>query len=319
VITNQSNINPISVSLSPQSLDLTANRLRHLEDKLLTLPSLRRLCMRQNLVSSTQEIENLKSAPTLHLLDLRDNQLEAVPNLSAFTSLTTLDFSYNQIRSLAPLDQLSSDHHHHHNNNDAARPLVELFAACNKITSVDGLSQLTRLTMLELGSNRIRTTDGLEVMVNLKELWLGQNRITEIGAALSHLTNLKKLSLQSNRLASMKGLGGCTALEELYLSHNGLKEIEDVDSLVNLKILDVANNNIRSLCSLEKCVPLLTDVWANDNGVESLEEVERCLKPHAERLSCVYLHGCPCAVEQHYKLRMKHLLPKLEQLDDMPI
>jgi protein phosphatase 1 regulatory subunit 7 len=274
--------------------------------------------VRQNLVASTQEIENLKSAPTLHLLDLRDNQLEAVPNLSAFTSLTTLDFSYNQIRSLAPLGQLYSDNNNN-NNDDDAPALVELFAACNKITSVDGLSKLARLTMLELGSNRIKTTDGLEVMVNLNQLWLGQNRISEIGAALSHLTNLKKLSLQSNRLASMKGLGGCTALEELYLSHNGLKEIEDVDSLVNIKILDVANNNIRSLCSLEKCMPLLTDVWANDNGIESLEEVERCLKPHAERLSCVYLYGCPCAVEQHYKLRMKHLLPKLEQLDDMPI
>lgn len=239
-----------------------------------------------------------------------------MPNLSAFTSLTTLDFSYNQIRSLASLDLLSSGND---NDNKDAPPLVELFAACNKITSIDGLSHLTRLTMLELGSNRIKSTDGLEVITNLRELWLGQNRITDIGAALSSLINLKKLSLQSNRLASMKGLEGCTALEELYLSHNGLQEIEDIHSLVNLKILDVANNNVRSLCSLEKCVPLLTDVWANDNEMESLEEVERCLKPHAERLSCVYLHGCPCAVEQHYKLRMKHLLPKLEQLDDMPI
>lgn len=47
----------------PQSLDLTANRLRHLEDKLLALTGLRRLCLRQNLVSSTAEVERLASAP----------------------------------------------------------------------------------------------------------------------------------------------------------------------------------------------------------------------------------------------------------------
>lgn len=47
----------------PQTLDLTANRLRHLEDKLLALTGLRRLCLRQNLVTSTEEVQRLASAP----------------------------------------------------------------------------------------------------------------------------------------------------------------------------------------------------------------------------------------------------------------
>lgn len=46
-----------------QSLDLTANRLRSLEPCLLALTGLRRLCLRQNLVSQPGEVEALASAP----------------------------------------------------------------------------------------------------------------------------------------------------------------------------------------------------------------------------------------------------------------
>ena len=48
---------------SAQLLDLTANRLRHLEPKLLALTGLRRLCLRQNLVSDVGEVQQLSSAP----------------------------------------------------------------------------------------------------------------------------------------------------------------------------------------------------------------------------------------------------------------
>lgn len=46
-----------------QSLDLTANRLRHLEPDLLKLTGLHRLCLRQNLVSDVGEVTALASAP----------------------------------------------------------------------------------------------------------------------------------------------------------------------------------------------------------------------------------------------------------------
>ena len=46
-----------------QILDLTANRLRSLEPNLLALTGLRRLCLRQNLLSEGAEVEALASAP----------------------------------------------------------------------------------------------------------------------------------------------------------------------------------------------------------------------------------------------------------------
>ena len=61
-----SGFTPNQLLLAPppqQSLDLTANRLRSLEPCLLALTGLRRLCLRQNLVSQPAEVEALASAP----------------------------------------------------------------------------------------------------------------------------------------------------------------------------------------------------------------------------------------------------------------
>jgi protein phosphatase 1 regulatory subunit 7 len=93
---------------------------------------------------------------------------------------------------------------------------------------------------------------------------------------------------------------------------------QGLQSLVNLKILDVANNRLESLEGLATLTKL-TDLWANDNAVASLDGVEAALAPQRATLTCVYLRGNPAAAEPHYKLRLCHLLPKLEQLDDAPV
>jgi len=315
-----------------QTLDLTANRLKHLEPNLLALPNLTWLSLRQNLISDPTEVEALSSGASLRHLELRDNQFTAAPTITNFTSLTYLELSYNEIRSLEPLAELQ------------APEMKQLYAAQNKISDIKGVSQLTTLNILELGSNRIRVIEGVDTLTNLKELWLGRNRIAEI-SGLDNLINLQKISLQSNRLTSTLNLGNCTALEELYLSHNGIEELQvrmnesqavsslcrranwltttsfflqGLESLINLKILDISNNRIKSLKGIETLTNL-TDLWANDNAVESMDEIEAVLKEMAKTLEIVYLRGNPCASHEKYKLRMLYLLPKLEQLDDNPV
>lgn len=325
-----------------QLLDLTANRLKNFEAKVLALQHLTSLCVRQNLLSEASEVEALASAAELRHLELRDNQFTAVPSLEAFTSLTYLELSYNDIRHMAPLASLRAPH------------LEELYVANNKVTAIESVSQLTSLQVLELGSNRIRVIEGLDTLQNLRELWLGRNRITEI-SNMGALCALRRLALQSNRLTSMRGLSECTALEELYLSHNGIKSIEvsrrwrktaafvtcpcllfpseagcnahikcdlpclqGLENLTKLQILDISNNQIESLEGLQTLTNL-TDLWANDNLVPDLDAVEAALKPISKHLSVVYLRGNPCATHKQYKLRVMHLLPKLEELDGVPL
>ena len=91
--------------------------------------------------------------------------------------------------------------------------------------------------------------------------------------------------------------------------------LQGLESLTNLKILDIADNRITSLVGIET-LSGLTDLWANNNAIENLGSVEAQLKPAAATLETLYLAGNPCAGEPKYKLRMMHLLPKLGQLDD---
>lgn len=79
------------------------------------------------------------------------------------------------------------------------------------------------------------------------------------------------------------------------------------------------STRVRPLLALPACLPQLTDLWANDNRIGSLDEVEAALASQRATLSCVYLRGNPCAAGTDYKLRLKFALPLLQQLDDAPV
>lgn len=104
----------------------------------------------------------------------------------------------------------------------------------------------------------------------------------------------------------------------MFFPLNPFPLLQGIESLVNLKILDISNNRIKSLDGL-RTLTTLTDLWANENQIEDLDEVEAALKATAGCLETVYLRGNPCAADPKFKLRMLYLLPKLEQLDDNPV
>ncbi|GBF95662.1 hypothetical protein Rsub_08644 [Raphidocelis subcapitata] len=284
------------------ALDLTANRLKDIDPRILALKGLRSLNFRQNLLTDVSAWDACSCKDTLEDLEFRDNQLTAIPPLSGFKALRRLEFSYNEIRSMGPVSSL------------ACAPLQELYVASNKVPTIEGLSELTRLTVLELGSNRIRQIEGLEGQGALAELWLGRNRIPKI-EGLGHLTNLVRISLQSNRLESMLGLEGCTSLQELYLSHNGIARLEGLSTLTRLKVLDVSNNRI---AAVENLTPLtaLEDLWLNDNLIPGLDGLAAALAAQRGTLTTVYFSGNPCAKDPGYRATLLELLPRLEQLDD---
>ncbi|GLC44207.1 hypothetical protein PLESTB_000753000 [Pleodorina starrii] len=286
------------------AIDLTANRLRTIDPRILQLEGLRCINFRQNLLANVSAWSTCACKSALEDLEFRDNHLSTIPSLQGFTQLRRLDCSYNQIRNLLPLADLDSG------------SLEELYVASNKVTAIAALSQLTGLTLLELGSNRIRTVEGIDSLTGLRELWLGRNRITSIGG-LATLTNLRRISLQSNRLTSMLGLEACTALEELYLSHNGISQLEGLAPLVRLKMLDVSSNRLTAvdpaaLASLTQ----LEDLWLNDNRIPAIDAaLDRALDPVRQSLTCIYLEGNPAAGDPQYKRKLLNMLPKLKQLD----
>mmetsp|Transcript_14181 Transcript_14181/g.30331 ORF Transcript_14181/g.30331 Transcript_14181/m.30331 type:complete len:330 (-) Transcript_14181:233-1222(-) len=290
-------------------VDLSQNRLKALDPKLLALPKLRTLSMRQNLVTDASGLRSLAKPEVMEDLSLNDNQLEeflTAEDLEKFTGMKSMDVSFNQLRSIGFAAGLI-----------AAQPR-DLYFANNKIPKVEGLSHLTSLRSLELGSNRLRSLEGIETLVNLEELYIGRNKLT----ALEHmegLTKLKILSAQSNRIVEIKGLETCVALEELYLSHNGVTRMAGLDTLVELNTLDIAANRLTKIEGLDKLTKL-EHLWLNDNQVGTLEGLEEALQPVKDTLNTLYLERNPGAADaEAYKQAVLRAVPTLYQLDALPV
>eukprot|EP00249_Psilotum_nudum_P015434 c25325_g1_i3 orf=1098-1964(-) len=227
-------LSEVELSDTLKELDLTANRLSVLDERIWRMSQLRKLSLRQNLFTddSLSALANLAAIAHLQELVLRDNKLTRIPFLGGFTSLCILDVSYNELPSLEGLAKVSPTLH-------------ELYLSRNEINKIEELGHLHNLSVLELGSNRIRVMEGLQNLTKLQELWLGRNRVKAVD--LCGLKCLSKISLQSNRLTSMLGFQDCVCLEELYLSHNGIWRMEGLSTLVNLRVLDVSCNRIPSI------------------------------------------------------------------------
>jgi protein phosphatase 1 regulatory subunit 7 len=303
-------IPPPGIPRSIRHADFTCNRLKSIDDCVLELPCLESLSYRQNLLTDVSRLEGLASAPGLKSLELRDNRVEELPDLSRFKSLEYLEVSYNRIADIGGLSKLPSE---------AGGALKELYVAQNSLRRIQGLEKLAGLRELELGHNKIKSMEGLEMLAALESLWLGSNRIARVDIDMSGFVRLKKLALTSNRLTSMDGLENLVALEELYVSDNGIEELCDLSGLSSLRVLDIGQNRIESLEGVGR-LATLTDLWANNNKIEDLDRAEKELDGVKDTLETLYLSGNPfLSIERQaasFKLRMTHLLPKLVQLDD---
>lgn len=105
----------------------------------------------QNLILRACLISKIEGVAHLHALqklELYDNQIGAIASVETLVNLTTLDLSFNCIRSMAPVSTCC--------------PLLEeLYIAQNKLRKIEGLEGLTRLRVLDLGANRIRVSEAV--------------------------------------------------------------------------------------------------------------------------------------------------------------
>ncbi|CAI2368402.1 unnamed protein product [Moneuplotes crassus] len=162
---------------------------------------------------------------SLTLLNLSKNSITKIPDeISLLTNLVTLNISYNNIKSLAPLKDCKS--------------LKSIIAVENRIKSTKDLKSLATLNTLILSKNEIEDTKGIE-----------------------NLGMLQKLSLSNNKLTTFTPGYGLNQLQELRLNNNKLLKVNV--PAPKLRIFDVGNNPIvnkdhflNSLRSLKKLANL---------------------------------------------------------------
>lgn len=273
-------------------------------------PNAKKLILRSHLITKMEGLS--EGWKKLELLELYDNQIEYMTGLeNVGPGLIVLDMSYNVIRDMAPIQCCSN--------------LVELYLANNKLKTLAGFENMTKLKRIDLGANRFRTMDPAMFanLVNLEELWLGKNKIERI-QGLETLTKLRKLDIQSNRLTKIDD--ECLShvaftLEELYLAHNGLDD-DGAGTLLNIEFkalttIDLSRNRLTTTKPFSKMFTL-SDLWISSNQIENFEGVEPLSKLGTRddaNLETIYLEYNPLDKDPQYRKKLQQMIPSLKQID----
>jgi len=153
-----------------------------------SLKGIKHLTLCENLNSFPEEIFEL--ADTLEVLDLSNNLLSELPDMSRLKQLRIAFFSKNRFITLPS------------------------FVGCEN------------LTMLGFKANRIETFDEDILPHSINWLILTDNRLTALPRSIGKLTKLQKFPLAGNMLTSLpEEMSACRNLELLRLSANRLEEI----------------------------------------------------------------------------------------------
>ncbi|XWS52816.1 hypothetical protein CRYUN_Cryun11dG0104600 [Craigia yunnanensis] len=212
-------------------------------------------------VSCLAEFKNLEK------LDLAFNNLTSLQGLKSCINLKWLSVVQNKLQTLKGIEGLTK--------------LTVLNAGKNKLRSMEEVRSLVNLRALILNDNEIVSICGLDEMKDLNTLVLSRNPISEIGDSLVKLKSITKFSASNCQIQAIESsLKCCIDLKELRLAHNDIKslpaelsynkklqnldlgnnlitrwsELKALDSLVNLKNLNLQGNPIAEKDKLAKKV-----------------------------------------------------------------
>ncbi|CAL4937996.1 unnamed protein product [Urochloa decumbens] len=171
---------------------------------------------------------NLQASSIVHTLNVFSSVahisgmgLKAVPAIAAFSTLRAVNLSGNSIVQIAP--------------GSLPKGLHSLDLSRNKIATIEGLRELTRLRVLNLSYNRIsRIGHGLSGCTAIRELYLAGNKISDV-EGLHRLLKLAVLDVSYNRVTTAKSLGQLVAnygsLRALNLLGNPVQAAAGDDAL----------------------------------------------------------------------------------------
>ncbi|GAB2217190.1 hypothetical protein Drorol1_Dr00000359 [Drosera rotundifolia] len=154
-----------------------------------------KLNLPEDVLHANSVVQSLNSSSTVaHISGMG---LRALPTISHFWRLRSVNLSSNNIAHLTP--------------GSLPKGLHVLDLSRNKISTIEGLRELTRLRVLNLSYNRIsRIGHGLSNCPLLKELYLAGNKIGEV-EGLHRLLKLTLLDLSFNKTTTTKSIGQLVA------------------------------------------------------------------------------------------------------------
>ena len=211
-----------------------------------------------------RDLSALAACQDLERLNLSGNEISDLQPLMNLRHLSVLDISGNGISDLRPLIGVET--------------LSSLNAAQNEVLDTSAVGAMTGLQELDLSDNPIGDFSGLSRLNNLNTLRLNNTGLNDAGLhCLESLGQLTKLSIEDNPGLSNEAFGslesrlnGCYILHselvytftidgypartdqtELDLSGRGISDLKGLERLEYLESLNLSQNQISNLYSLE--------------------------------------------------------------------
>ena len=194
-------------------------------------------------ITDATGIQHFKNINTL---DLSNNQLITIPDISGITGLVNFYASNNKLTSLPDMSGFHLSDFQVVNNKLSAFPdlsgstgLLSLYCSNNNITQFPPLAKFPLLKKFVMGQNPISTTFiDVSPCTHLIELHVHRTGIDTI-IGLEKLTSLTTIYAWSNNIRSFKGLDAITTLQLCYIYDNPFYEIPDLQNKSGLTILNV--------------------------------------------------------------------------------
>ncbi|KAK2888708.1 hypothetical protein Q8A67_014083 [Cirrhinus molitorella] len=174
-------------------LELTGCGLERIPSAVFSLSHLQELDLRENRLTTVEEILSLQHCRRLTALKLWHNDISYIPeHIGKLRALETLDVSWNKIRRLPPRLCYCTKLRH-------------LDLSHNQLTSLPSeIGILQCLQFLSLAYNSLESLpDELFSCKRLKVLALGNNSVSTLSPRVGNLAQLVRLELKGNRLESL--------------------------------------------------------------------------------------------------------------------
>ena len=252
------------------TLELNQTNLREIPKSILQYGNLKSLDLSCNMITGIKE-RDLATLKELRELKVYANQLQRISALQKLTKLETLQLQFNQITAVGVSLK----------NN---RNLKFLRLDGNKITSLkaDELCTLSQLTYIDVSSNSLVNIDCFNVLASLEELHCTHNNISKI-PQLRSLRKLRFVDLSNNKLSEISGLKGLPSLTVIHLNQNCLHDLKSLGPLTSLQDLHIKGNKISDTKHLVDQFPNMEILDVSDNAIDSIVSVEHLLNLDALR------------------------------------
>lgn len=117
---------------------------------------------------------------------------------------------------------------------------------------------------------------------------------------------------QANQILKIENLDTLVDLEELYLAENKIEKIENLERLKKLRTLDLSFNYIQEVENLHEN-ELLEELWLSHNKMADFKDFEKLKE--LKSLKTVYFELCPVARNPGYRQQVMDLVPTIKQID----